>query len=329
MPRVVRFHQNGGPEVLRIDNVEVPPPAADEIQLQIRALGVNRAESMFRSGFYVESPVFPARLGYEASGVVSAVGSSVTNVAVGDAVAIIPPMSITRGGAYGDTGNFPAAHAVKNPPSLGFTEAAAVWMQYVTAWGALVDIAQLRAGEAVIITASSSSVGLAAIQVAKSVGAIAIATTRTDAKKNALLEAGADHVIVTQQEDLVARVNEITGGAGARVAFDPVLGPEFEKVADALCERGIVFAYGALSPEPTPFPLFAILGKMLTVYGYQYKLIVSDPARLERAKRFVLDGLSSGVLKPVIDKVFPLEQIVDAHRYLESNQQFGKIVVTV
>ena len=329
MSRVVRFHENGGPEVLRIDEVEVPPPAADEIQLQIRALGLNRAESMFRSGFYVESPVFPARLGYEASGVVTALGSGVTNVAVGDAVAIIPPMSITRWGAYGETGNFPAAHAVKNLPSLGFSEAAAMWMQYVTAWGALVEIARLRAGEAVIITASSSSVGLAAIQVARSVGAISIATTRTEEKKMALLEAGADHVIVTQDENLAARVNEITGGGGARVAFDPVLGPGFEQLTDALSERGIVFAYGALSPHTTPFPLFAILGKMLTVYGYQYKLIVSDPARLERAKRFVLEGLSSGVLKPVIDKVFSLDQIVEAHRYLESNQQFGKIVVTV
>ncbi|PTB20615.1 NADPH:quinone reductase [Trinickia symbiotica] len=329
MSRIVRFHQKGGPEVLKIEEVEVPPPGPGEIAVEIKALGLNRAESMFRSGPYVEEPEFPARLGYEAAGIVKALGRDVTNVAVGDAVSIIPPLSITRWGAYGELANFPAELAVKHPASLSWEEAAATWMQYVTAYGALIDIARLKQGEAVIVTAASSSVGLAAIQIAKIVGATAIATTRTHAKRDALLAFGADHVIVTQEEDLAARVTQITGGAGARVAFDPVGGPALERLAEALSVGGIIFEYGALSAEPTPFPLFPVLGKMLTVHGYQYKEIVGDAERLEKAKRFILDGLTSGKLKPTIDRVFSLDQIVDAHRYLESNQQFGKIVVTV
>ncbi|KHK53591.1 NADPH:quinone reductase [Ralstonia sp. A12] len=329
MARVVRIHENGGPEVLRFDDIEVAPPGPGEVTLQVKALGLNRAESMFRSGQYLEAPVFPARLGYEAAGVVSAIGPDVTGFAIGDAVSVVPPLSITRWGMYGEVATVPADVTVKHPASLGWTEAAAVWMQYVTVWGALIDLAKLQRGDAVVITAASSSVGLAAIQLARSVGATAIATTRTNDKAQALRTVGADHVIVTQDEDLVARVRNITGDAGARVAFDPIGGSQVLQLAEVLANDGVLIEYGALSPEPTPFPLFAALGKQLSVHGYTYQRVVRDPAKLAAAKQFILDGLASGALKPVIDRVFPLEQIVDAHRYLESNQQFGKIVVTV
>lgn len=329
MARVVRIHETGGPEVLRFDDIEVAPPGPGEITLQVKALGLNRAESMFRSGQYLESPMFPARLGYEAAGVVSAIGEGVTGLAIGDAVSVVPPLSITRWGMYGEVATVPAEVVVKHPESLGWAEAAALWMQYVTVWGALIDLARLQRGDAVVITAASSSVGLAAIQVARMVGAIAIATTRTNDKAQALREAGADHVIVTQDEDLVARVLDITHGKGARVAFDPIAGPMLPLLADALSDDGTVIEYGALSAQSTTFPLFPALTKRLNVHGYTYQRVVRDPAKLAAAKRFIFDGLASGALKPVIDRVFPLEQIVDAHRYLESNQQFGKIVVTV
>ncbi len=328
MARVVRIHQNGGPEVLRFDEIEVAPPGPGEITLRVKALGLNRAESMFRSGLYVEATPFPARLGYEAAGVVSAIGEGVTGFAIGDAVSVVPPLSITRWGMYGEVATVPAEVVVKHPASLGWTEAAALWMQYVTVWGALIDLAKLQRGDAVLITAASSRVGLAAIPVARMLGATAIATTRTSDKAQALREAGADHVIVTQDEDLVARVRDITAGKGARVAFDPIAGPLVQQLAEALAHDGILIEYGALSSGPAAYPVFPVLGKMLSVHGYQYKLVVRDPAKLAAAKRFILDGLASGALKPVIDRIFPLEQIVDAHRYLASNQQFGNIVVT-
>jgi NADPH:quinone reductase-like Zn-dependent oxidoreductase len=329
MARIIRFHRIGGPEVLQLENVDVPPPGSGEVRINVKALGLNRAESMFRSGHYLEDPVFPSRLGYEAAGTVESVGSGVVGFKPGDAVSTIPAFPQGRYGVYGEVAVVPAAAVAKHPASLSWNEAAAIWMQYLTAYGALVDIAKLSAGDVVLIPAASSSVGIASIQIARLVGATPIALTRKSTKRDALLELGAVHVIATDEQDLVAEVGKITKGAGARVAFDPVGGPTVTKLTDALARGGILFQYGALSPEPTPLPLFSVLGKSLTVRGYLLFEITSDPKRLEAGKKFVVDGLSTKQLKPVIAQSFTLDQMVEAHRYLESNQQLGKVVVTV
>jgi NADPH:quinone reductase-like Zn-dependent oxidoreductase len=329
MARVVRFHRLGGPEVLGIEEVAVPAPGPGEVRIRVKALGLNRAEAMLRTGNYIETATFPSGLGFEAAGLVDAVGEGVADFKPGDCVSVVPPQSQLRWPAYGERATFPAAHVVKHPASLSFEEAAAVWMQYVTAYGALIDIAKLHAKDFAVVTAASSSVGLAAIQIARMVGAIPIAVTRSSEKKHALLDAGAAHVIASAEEDLKARLTEIAGPHGVRVVFDPIGGPAFEPLSAAMARGGILIEYGALSPEPTPFPLFAVLGKSLTLRGYLIHEITGDPKRLEAAKRFILGGLESGALKPIIARTFHFEEIVDAHRYLESNQQFGKIVVTV
>jgi NADPH:quinone reductase-like Zn-dependent oxidoreductase len=218
---------------------------------------------------------------------------------------------------------------VRHPASLSWAEAAAVWMQYVTAYGAIIDIAGLTKGDTIVIPAASSSVGLAAIQIANKVGATPIALTRGQGKRKALLDAGAAHVVATDEQDLVKEILGITAGKGARVVFDPVGGPTFDKLVKATAHLGIVFLYGALSTEPTPLPLFDVLGKWITIRGYVMMEITSDPKRLERSVQFINEGLAEGSLKPIITKTFPLGEIVEAHRYLESNQQFGKVVVTV
>ncbi|MCB8822937.1 zinc-dependent alcohol dehydrogenase family protein [Microvirga rosea] len=329
MARVVRFYQNGGPEVLRIENIDAPGPRQGEVQIRVRALGLNRAEALLRSGSYIETPSFPSGLGLEAAGIVEAVGEGVDGFAPGDAVSIVPPISMVRWPAYGELATFPAELVVKHPPSLGWEAAAAVWMQYLTAYGALIDIAQLRRTDFVVVTAASSSVGLAAIQIANSIGATPIAVTRTSGKVSALLEAGATHVIASAEEDLEVRLADITGPEGVRVVFDPIGGPIFEPLAAAMARGGILIEYGGLSHEPTPFPLSSVLSKSLTLRGYLVHEIVGDPARLEAAKAFILKGLEEGALRPIIARTFPFEQIVEAHRFLESNEQFGKIVVTV
>jgi NADPH:quinone reductase-like Zn-dependent oxidoreductase len=329
MARVVRFHETGGPEVLRIEEIEVPPPGKGEIQITIKALGLNRAESMFRSGQYLEIPKLPARLGYEAAGRVAAIGPDVQGFKIGDAVSMIPSFSLNAYGLYGDLANAPVHAVTHHPASLSWAEAAAVWMQYLTAYGALIDLADLKAGDTVLIPAASSSVGLAAIQVAKMVGAIPVALTRGSSKRDALLKAGAAHVVVTEEQDLVEEVMRTTAGKGARVVFDPVGGPTVAKLVKATAHLGTVYLYGALSTEPTPLPLFDVLGKWVTIRGYVMLEITGDPKRLERGKEFINAGLADGRLKPIIAKTFSLDEIVEAHRYLESNQQFGKVVVTV
>lgn len=329
MVRIVRFHEYGDADVLKIEDVDVAAPDADEVQIDVRAIGLNRAEVMFRRNAYVQQARLPSRLGYEAAGVVKAVGASVRDFRPGQSVSVIPTEDMARWGTYGEVINIPARHLVVHPQNLTFEQAAASWMKYVTAWGALIEQAKLKADNYLVVTAASSSVGTAAFQIARAVGATVIATTRTSAKSKALLDAGAHHVVATAEEDLVSRVMEITNGKGARVIFDPIGGPAIEQLTHVMSHRGILLEYGALSADIGAFPQFAVLGKSLTIKGYLYNEVVHDDAALARAKAFISEGLSSGKLKPLISRSFKFEQIQEATRFLESNEQIGKIVVTV
>ncbi|ATQ69134.1 MULTISPECIES: zinc-dependent alcohol dehydrogenase family protein [Methylosinus] len=329
MTRIVRFHRLGGPDALQIDELDIGAPKAGEIRIRVRAIGLNRAEAMFRSGGYIEAPRLPSLLGYEASGEIEAIGEGVTGFAIGDAVSTMPAFSMTEYGVYGEAAIVPAHAVVRHPSFLSWSEAAAIWMQYLTAYGALVEIGGVGKGDAVVITAASSSVGLAAIQIANAAGATSIAVTRTRAKREALEAAGAQHVIVTESDDLVAETLRITRGDGARLVFDPIGGPGVDALAEAAASGGIIFLYGALASAPTPFPLFTAIRKQLSLRGYTLFSVTRDPSKRERGVRFVLDGLAKGSLRPIIARSFAFERIVEAHRFLESNEQVGKIVVTV
>jgi NADPH:quinone reductase-like Zn-dependent oxidoreductase len=292
-------------------------------------VGLNRAESMFYHGMYLEAPQLPSRLGYEAVGVVEAIGECVDKSWTGKTVATVPSFSMTHYGTLGEEAVVPAAALGEYPANLTPTQAAAIWMQYLTAYGALVHFGGVKAGDFVSIPAASSSVGLAAIQIVRDVGATAIALTRTSAKREKLLSLGASHVIATQEEDYPARVHEITGGQGVRLTFDPVAGAFVEKLAAAAAPGGIIFEYGALSLAPTPFPLLIALGKGLSLRGYSVMEITQNPGLLASAKKYIFDRLANGRFVPKIARSFPIEQTVDAYRYLESNQQVGKVVITV
>jgi NADPH:quinone reductase-like Zn-dependent oxidoreductase len=329
MSKVVRFDQLGGPEVLRIAEEAPKPPGKGTVRLHVQAVGLNRAESMFMRGQYAERPKFPAGLGYEAAGVVNAVGPDVDQQWVGKTVATIPSFSMNDYAMLGEEVIAPVAALGEYPAALSPVEGAAIWMQYLTAYGALIPIAQLTKGDVVAIPAASSSVGLAAIQIANAEGAQSIATTRGRHKKAELLALGADHVIATEEEDFVARVKELTAGKGPRVTFDPVAGPFVEKLAEAAALGGVIIEYGVLSLQPTPFPLSTALGKGLTIRGYSVLEITRNPERLAPAKRYVYDRLADGRFRPKIAKTFPFTHTVEAYRYLESNAQVGKIVITI
>ena len=327
MAKAVRFYELGGPDVLKIEEIHVREPQEGEVVIDVAAVGLNRAESMFFHGQYIQDPILPAGLGYEAVGKVIAVGDGVDPSWIGKRVSTIPGFSMNQWPALAEKAVVPAEDIVELPATLSDVDGAASWMQYGTAYGALVELGKVGPGDFVLITAASSSVGLAAIQIAKTQGAVAIATTRTSAKKQQLVEFGADHVIVTEEEDLPARVNQITNGKLARVVFDPVGGNYVDVLAQATSYEGSIYVYGMLSGEPTVYPVSGIWkGIALSFYLLMQTKI---PGRYERMKRYVYDRLADGSLKPKVDRVFRFEEIVEAYRYLESNQQVGKIVVTL
>ena len=329
MPKIIRFHQLGGPENLQFETVATARPGKGEVRLKVQAAGLNRAESMFYHGQYLEQPQLPARLGYEVAGVVEAVGEGVDATWVGKQVSTIPGFSMNQYGTLGEEAVVPVTALGEYPASLTPVQATSIWMQYLTAYGALVHLGAVRPGDFVSIPAASSSVGLAAIQIVRDAGATAIAVTRTRAKTDELQALGAHHVIATAEEDYVARIREITGGKGVRLTFDPVAGPFVEKLAAAAAPGGIIFEYGWLSGQPTPFPLFDALGRGLTVRGYVLMEITMNPNLLALAKAYIVERLADGRFAPKVAKTFSFADTIDAYRYLESNQQVGKIVITV
>jgi NADPH:quinone reductase-like Zn-dependent oxidoreductase len=328
MSQVVRIHQTGGPEVLRIEDLPVGRPGPGEIRIRVEAIGLNRAEAAYRAGQYLRTPKLPSLMGMEAAGVVEELGEGVQGLAPGEQVCAIPSFGLGEYGVYAQQAIVPARSVIAAPPGLTPVQAASIWMQYLTAY-AIIEIAKVGIGDYVLIPAASSSVGLAAIQLANWAGAVPIALTRHSVKAAALRAQGAQHVVATAECDVVAEVMRISGGKGARVAFDPVGGPFIEKLADSLAEEGILFVYGGLSGQPTPYPHWPAALKGLCIRGWVASSIWNKPERFARARHAILQGLAAGHLQPVIARTFPLSQIVEAHRYLESNQQVGKIVVTV
>ncbi len=339
MPKIVRFHETGGPEVLKIEDEPLVEPGAGEVRIAVGAFGLNYAEMMYRRGAYIADPIFPARIGIEAAGIVDAIGAGVTGIGLGDRVSIVSiqasdrfgnwTQDFAKYGVYGESASAPAHAIVRNPDNISMEECAGIWCQYLTAWGGLIEYAGTTADDIVLVTAATSSAGLAGLQIAKEAGATVIAATRTATKKGYLLDqAGADAVIVTDEEDLVARVKEITVGQGFTVAYDPVGGAYIAKFIDAAQPCARIVNYGNLHPEPANFPMLPMLAKRLALKCHSCYDTTRDPDALARSHAYVFDRVESGALVPVIACTFPLDQIVEAHRTMEAQAHIGKIVVT-
>lgn len=326
MAQVVRFHSFGGPEVLRVEELEVGEPGAGEVRIKVGAFGLNRVESLFRSGLF-GTVGFPSRIGYEAAGVVDAVGPDVTAWKPGDRVATLFGLSMEHHGTHADAILYPADMLVPVADGMSLADAAASWMQYGTAF-ALVEVAGVRAGDFVVITAASSSVGLAAIQIARAEGAVPIAVTRGRGKAAVLAGLGAAHVIVSDEEDVPARVMEITGGKGARIVFDALGGAPMVALVPAVAEGGYLISYGMLSGYDVTLNVPVLMMANVTLRGFAADYLVRQPEARARLVDYIGRGLASGALRPVIDRTFALEDVAAAHAWLEGNAQVGKIVVT-
>ena len=329
MTRSVRIHEFGGPEVLRLEDVVVGEPGAGEVRLRIHAIGLNRTELTLRSGRLPVKPTLPSLIGFEAAGVIDALGPNVSGFSVGDRVALVPAYSSSQYGLYGEVSLAPARSLVAIPDSIGFAEAAATWAAFGTAWSGLVAVGALTAGHGVVISAASSSVGLAAIQIANLLGARPIALTRTSAKAQALLEQGAAAVVVADEQDVATEISRLTGGVGANLVFDAVGGPGFAVLAKSAAAGGMLVLYGALDSRPTMVPPFDVFARDLTIRGVALPAVARDDQKLATLNRFVSGGLARGALRPTIARTFAFDDISDAHRLMEMGEQIGKIVVTV
>lgn len=244
----------------------------------------------------------------------------------GQRVNIIPGAPLAAHGVCADWVNVPVSRILPCPEGLDDQQAAALWMSYGTPYGALVEVCRISKGQRVLITAANTTVGLAAIQIVRATGAIPIGTVLTENLRLPVQDAGAGAVIVLENEDLAQGLARAAPD-GIDAAFDAVGGPQVTDIAEATRERGTIVIHGALSNEATPFPLKTALRKNLSLRGYYYTSVTDDAAATARAQRFFVDGIAAGIISPRIDRCFTLEDIVKAHAYLESGQQFGKVVV--
>ncbi len=331
MKKVI-FNEIGGPEVLQLQETNIPAPKENEVVVKIKSCGLNRAELLFFQGQYIFQPEFPGQVGLEASGIIKAVGTGVKEFQLDQEVCLTPNVMPTEYGFIGEYAVAPIEAVIPKPANISFEEASAVWMSYATAYGGLVFRGGLKenVGQVVLITAASSSVGLSAIQVAKNHGATVIATTRTSKKKDYLKNQGADYVIATEEENLADRVMEITSDKGFDIAFDPIAGSFVNTIAEAAGNESTIVIYGILSLEDTPLPLFPLLIKGIRIEAVHLVFhILQHPERFAQTRDHIIEGLTNGTYKPVIDKKFSLNQVKEAYDYMESNAQKGKIIVTI
>jgi NADPH:quinone reductase-like Zn-dependent oxidoreductase len=317
---------DGKPQLV-IRDVEKRLPAAGEVRYVVHAIGLNRADLLYMRGEHYTETVFPSRIGYEACGVIDAVGDGVTAFAVGDRVSAIP----FGDPEYGTGGEFaltPVAFLAPWPNSLSALEATASWMQYTTAYFPLVELAKVGPDDVVLITAASSSAALGAIQIAKILGARVVASTRTREKVGFLLASGADHVVIADEGNVSAQIIAAVGRQGVRVVYDAVSGSFVKEYAGALARNAQVFVYGSLGGSfIVECPMGEYLRAGASVHFYSLMNVLRDFRDADRAKSFILPAMRERGLRPIIDSVFRFEDAALAYSHLESGKQKGKIVL--
>ena len=326
MSAVVVFDRLGGPEVLHRVEEEPRAPRAGEVLVRMEAFAVNPLDAMLRTGALPAPVRLPhARTGVEGTGIVENVGEGVDGFAPGDPVLVTAVPDADARGVAAEHATLPAATLIHRPAGLDVIEAAAVWVGFSTAYGALVEVAGLRAGDAVLVTGATGAVGRAAVQVAARLGAHPIAITRDAAKADALRDVGADAVVVSGRDDLPAAVREHTGGAGADVVLDLVRGPGQQDLLAAARTGGVLIEAGFLDPRPTPEPA----DDRVRVIGYRGFDLLADRAAVSRMATFLEEGVADGGLLPAVGHVLDLDHVVEAHQLLDSGAGSGKIVVRV
>jgi NADPH2:quinone reductase len=326
MAYAVRFHQPGGPEVLRWEEVAVGEPGPGQVRLRHGAVGLNFADTYFRTGLY---PVpLPAGMGVEASGVVEAVGEGVNNVVVGDNVTYTGFLNTL--GAYSTERLVPAAPLIKLPKAISFETAAAMTMRGLTSAYLLRRIWPLKAGDTILLHAAAGGVGLIVSQWAKLLGLKVIGTVSTEAKAEVARAHGCEHVILYGREDVAKRVRELTGGAGVSVVYDTVGKDTFASSLDSLKRRGLLVCVGTSSGPIPPIeaPQLAVKGSLFVTRPALADYI-ADPAEKNALAGELFENVAAGRIKIEINQRYQLQDAAQAHRDLESRKTTGSSVFIV
>lgn len=324
--RAVVLGSHGGPEVLGIEEIPAPQQGAEEILVKVRATCLNRADILQRMGFYPNP--FPDEYevpGLEFAGTVIGVGDRVRQWRAGDAV-----MGIVSGGAYAEQLVVHERLAMPVPERVGVADAAAIPEVFITAWDALVVQGGLTSGRWALVHAGASGVGTAAIQICKTIGARVIVTCSTG-KVSACRALGADAVVDYTTTDFVESVKQVTDGCGVDAVLDVIGGEYLNRNVAALALKGHIVQVGVMGGGTTQFNLGALMGKRGKLSG---TLLRSRPLeeKIAITQRFcaeMLPRFDTTALKPVIDRRFPFAQIADAHKYMETNANVGKIIIDI
>lgn len=337
--KAVRFHEPGGPEVLKYEDAPEPVVGRGEVIIRVRACSLNRIDLWLRSGLY--NTKLPHILGSEFSGDISEIGSNVKNLEVGQRALIYPGLvdgtcnyclageeslcdnfgiigSATDGG-YAEYAKVPAENVFPIPENIGYDEASAIPLVFVTAWHMLITRARLRVGEKVLIHAAGSGIGSAAVQIAKLAGATVFATAGSDDKLEHIKELGADYLINYTEKDFAEEVMHLTKREGVDVVFEHVGAATFEDSLAALAKNGRLVIAGATSGSDVEINIRKLYNRQLTIIGSMLG------TRRELAD--ILKLVEGGKLRPVIDRVMPLREAAKAHELLMDRKQFGKIIL--
>ena len=323
MPKAIRIHQTGGPEVMQWEDVEIGAPGPGEIRIRHEAVGLNFIDVYFRTGLY-PSPSLPFSPGMEGAGVVEAVGEDVDSVAVGDRVAYAAPPV----GAYAEERLMPADRVVAVPAGIGPRQAAAMMLQGMTVEYLLRRTWPVRSGETILFHAAAGGVGLIACQWAKHLGATVIGTVGSDEKAELARAHGCDHPIVYTRENFTERVMELTDGAGVPVVYDAVGRDTFEGSLGCLRPRGMLVSFGQSSGKIDPFDI-GVLSARGSLYITRPTLMTYTASRadLESSARALFDVVGQGAVRITVNQTFPLAEAATAHRALESRRTTGSTVL--
>lgn len=322
--KAVRIEEFGEPEVLVVSDTPEPEPEGDEVLIELRASGVNRADILTRSGDYHGAGQPPIVPGFEGSGIVQGIGPDVTDVRAGDRVLAFGG----RPGFYAEYAAVPQGHVVRMPEDLDWDSAAALPVAPLSAWYCLRHLARLREGEKVLIWAAASGVGDAAVQISKHLGATVIATAGSEEKVAWALENGADEGINHATQEVLEKTRDIAGEGGVEVVLDTVGGRVFGESLKAVGHGGRVVCLANVALEESRIDTRDFYPKNATIYGFQITNLMQRLGYDPRADlRELADLAARGELEVHVDQSFPLERADDAHRYLEERRNRGKVMI--